>query len=283
MRSYGNRLEKANITPVAKEEFTHGMLKILNEKWYGISAPECARDIQNLYRSVINDPDPFKEVKRISNDTVLEMYDDLEKRVRSSGNPFLTALKLAIAGNIIDFAVHDHCDLPGTIGRVLNSDFAVDHTGQLMEGLQNAKKVLYIGDNAGEIVFDKLLVSEIGHPGLVYSVRGAPAINDATMEDAEYTGMTGLTKVISSGYDAPTTIVSRSGDEFRRCYEEADLIISKGQGNLEGLIGEKDKRIFFLLMVKCDVIAGYLEVENGSCVVYNDHLAKAEKVNKSKK
>jgi len=281
MKSYGNRLEKADIPVAAKEEFTHGMLKVLNEKWYGISAPECARDIQTLYRSVINDPDPFKEVKRISNDTVLEMYGDLEKLVRSSDNPFLTALKLAVAGNIIDFAVHDHCDLSDTIERVLRSDFVVDHTGRLMEELRKAKKVLYIGDNAGEIVFDKLLVSEIGNPGLTYSVRGAPAINDATMEDAEYTGMAALTKVISSGYDAPTTIVSRSGDVFRRCYEEADLIISKGQGNLEGLIGEKDKRIFFLLMVKCDVIAGFLEVEKGSCVVYNDLYAKTDRVKKS--
>ena len=274
MRSYGDRLEKAEIQAEAKERFTQGMLKVLNEKWYGISAPECARDIQNLYRLVINDPDPYWDVKRDSNDTVLEMYGDLEELVRNSADPFIIAVKLAIAGNIIDFAIHDHCDLHGTMDKVLNSDFAVDHTCQLKEALQKAEKVLYIGDNAGEIVFDKLLVSEISHPGLTYSVRGAPAINDATMEDAEYTGMTSLTRVISSGYDAPTTIVSRSGEEFRRCYEEADLIISKGQGNLEGLIGENDRRIFFLLMVKCDVIAEYLGVEKGSYVVYNDVIAK---------
>lgn len=276
MKSYGNRLEKADIPVTAKEQFTHGMLKVLNEKWHGISAPDCARDIQSLYRSVVNDPDPYREVKRESNDTVLDMYNDLEELVRNSADPFITAMKLAIAGNIIDFAVHDHCDLHGTIEKVLNSDFAVDHTSQLREELSKAGKVLYIGDNAGEIVFDKLLVIEMSHPGLTFSVRGAPAINDATMEDAEYVGMTGVTRVISSGYDAPTTVVSRSGDVFRRCYEEADLIISKGQGNLEGLIGEHDRRIFFLLMVKCDVIAEYLGVETGSYVVYNDVIAKTE-------
>ena len=276
MKSYGNRLEKADIQVAAKEEFTHGMLKVLNEKWYGISAPECARDIQSLYRTVINDPDPYREVKRISNDIVLEMYSDLEEVVRKSADPLITALKLAIAGNIIDFAVHDHCDLHGTMEKVLNSGFAIDHTSQLREAMHNAKRVLYIGDNAGEIVFDKLLVTGLSHPGLIYSVRGAPAINDATMEDAEYVGMTGLTRVISSGYDAPTTIVSKSGDVFRRCYEEADVIISKGQGNLEGLIGEYDRRIFFLLMVKCDVIAEYLGVDRGSYVVYNSVIAKTE-------
>ncbi len=276
-KSYGNRLEKADIPVALKEQFTHGMLNVLNEKWYGISAPECARDIQSLYRSVINDPDPYREIKRTSNDTVLEMYSDLEELIRNSADPLITAMKLAIAGNIIDFAVHDHCDLQGTMEKVLNSDFAVDHATQLREALHKAKKVLYIGDNAGEIVFDKLLVSQLSHAGLTYSVRGAPAINDATMEDAEYVGMTGLTRVISSGYDAPTTIVSKSSDVFRRCYEEAEVIISKGQGNLEGLIGEHDRRIFFLLMVKCDVIAEYLGVESGSYVVYNDFIAKSEK------
>lgn len=274
MKSYGKRLEKADIPVDDKERFTYGMLKVLNEKWYGISAPECARDIQSLYRSVLNDPDPYLDVKRVSNDMVLAMYNDLEDLVRNSDDPFITAMKLAIAGNIIDFAVHDHCDLHGTVDKVLNSGFAVDHTTQLREALGKAKKVLYIGDNAGEIVFDKLLVSEIAHPGLTFSVRGAPAINDATMDDAEYVGMTALTRVISSGYDAPTTIVARSGDEFRRCYEEADVIISKGQGNLEGLIGEHDRRIFFLLMVKCDVIAEYLGVKKGSYVAYNGVLEK---------
>jgi hypothetical protein len=276
MRSYGNRLEKADIPVAAKEQFTHGMLRVLNDKWYGISAPDCARDIQSLYRSVLNDPDPYIDIKRDSNDTVLQMYDDLKRLIKNSADPFITATKLAIAGNIIDFAVHDHCDLHGTIEKVLNSDFSVDHTSQLREEISKAGKILYIGDNAGEIVFDKLLVSEMSHPGLSYSVRGAPAINDATMEDAEYVGMTRLTRVISSGYDAPTTIVTKSGDIFRRSFEEADLIISKGQGNLEGLIGENDRRIFFLLMVKCDVIAEYLGVEKGSYVVYNDVIAKTK-------
>ncbi len=277
MKSYGNRLEKADISVSAKEEFTHAILKVLGEKWYGISAPDCARDIQALYRDLIDDPDPYKEAKRASNDTALAMYADLENRAKNSSDPFITALKLAIAGNIIDFAVNDSCDLPGTIERVLSSDFSIDHSGHLREALKSAKKVLYIGDNAGEIVFDKLFISEMAHPGLIYSVRGGPAINDATMEDAEYTGMTSVTSVISSGHDAPTTILAKSGDEFRKCYNEADLIIAKGQGNLEGLIGEDDSRIFFLLMVKCDVIAEYLKVDKGSFVVYNPVIAGVKK------
>jgi uncharacterized protein with ATP-grasp and redox domains len=269
MRSYGNRLEKADIPAETKGVFTRKLLNVLDEKWFTISAPDCAREIQILYRSLISDPDPFKEAKKVSNDTALGMYPDLADRVRNSKDPFLTALKLAIAGNIIDFAVHDSCDLPGTIEGVLASDFSVDHSGYLREALRKAGRVLYIGDNAGEIVFDKLFIRELAHPGLTYAVRGGPAINDATMEDAVYTGMTSVARVISSGHDASTTVLEKSGDEFRKYYHEADLIISKGQGNLEGLIGEADRRIFFLLMVKCDVIAEYLKVPGGSYVVYN--------------
>ncbi len=276
VKSYGNRLEKSALPAKAKEHFTREMLSILNEKWYGITAPECARDIQGLYRSVINDSDPYSEIKRESNDTVLEMYDELEGLVRNSPDPFNTAVQLAIAGNIMDYAVHDECDLHGTIEKVLGSGFAIDHTRELRAGLQKAARVLYIGDNAGEIVFDKLLVTIIAHPGLVYSVRGAPAINDATMEDAEYVGMKAITKVITSGYDAPSTLLARSGAEFLKHFEEADIIISKGQGNLEGLIGEKDPRIFFLLMVKCDVIADYMGIAKGSCVVFNDLIRKSQ-------
>lgn len=272
MKSYGNRLEKADIPFADKERFTHNLLTILNEKWNDISAPQCAHDIQELYRSYVNDPDPFWDAKRESNDIALAMYGDLSKKVAESDDPFLTALRLAIAGNIIDFAVNDSCDLDGTLERVLHSELAVDHSLQLKQALKRAKSVLYIGDNAGEIVFDKLFISQIAHPGLVFSVRGGPAINDATMEDAEYTGMTSLAKVISSGHASPTTDLSRSGEEFQRYFREADLIISKGQGNLEGLIGEADGRIFFLLMAKCNVISEYLGIETGSFVVFNPSL-----------
>ena len=272
MRSYGNRLEKADIPFAQKERFTHSLLTILNEKWNDISAPECAHDIQDLYRSYVNDPDPFREVKLESNDIALAMYGDLSRKVDESDDPFITALKLAIAGNIIDFAVNDSCDLDGTIDRVLRSELAVDHSLQLKQALERANRVLYIGDNAGEIVFDKLFIGQIAHPGLVYSVRGGPAINDATMEDADCTGMTSVARVISSGHASPTTDLSRSGEEFQRYFREADLIISKGQGNLEGLIGIPDRRIFFLLMAKCNVISEYLGIETGSFVVINPSL-----------
>jgi uncharacterized protein with ATP-grasp and redox domains len=252
------------------------MIGVLNEKWNSVNAPDCARDVHGLYRKYIKNDDPFREVKRKSNDTVMQMSGELEQTIKNSDDPFTTALKLAIAGNIIDFAVNDNCDLQGTIEKVLNSDFAVDHSAKLREELKKAGKVLYIGDNAGEIVFDKLFIREIAHHDLTYSVRGAPVINDATMEDAEYTGLTSMVKVISSEYDAPSTILEKSGEEFRTHFEKADVIISKGQGNLEGLIGETDPRIFFLLMVKCEVMAEFMNTGTGSYVVWNPGLIRKQ-------
>jgi len=156
-----------------------------------------------------------------------------------------------------------------TIDMVLISEFTTDHSTELKRKLEKAKTVLYLGDNAGEIVFDKLFIGTINHPDLTYVVRGAPIINDVTMEDADYVGMKDIAKVITSGYDAPSTIVNKSSEQFREYFDKADIIISKGQGNLEGLLPLNDKRIFFLLMVKCDVIAELLNVKKDSFVVFN--------------
>ena len=201
------------------------------------------------------------------------MFPELENIIRQSKDPFDTALRLAIAGNIIDFAANDNFNLQATINKTLNSEFAIDHSKQLKKAIENAKTVLYLGDNAGEIVFDKLFIQTINHPGLTYVVRGAPVINDATMEDAEYIGMKEIVNVISNGYDAPSTVPDKSSKQFQQYFRKADLIISKGQGNLEGLISLNDGRIFFLLMVKCDVIAEMLKVKKESFVIFNSsHL-----------
>jgi uncharacterized protein with ATP-grasp and redox domains len=214
-----------------------------------------------------NNPDPYKEAKKQSNDLVLKMYPELRTQILLSDNPFDTALRLAIAGNIIDFAISSSYDLHATINNVLQSDFAINHSQELKKALSDARTVLYLGDNAGEIVLDKLLIENIMHPNLYFAVRGAPVLNDATTEDAEYVGMDIVADVVPNGYDAPSTIVEKCSEQFREVFDMADVIISKGQGNLEGLLGTKNKDIYFLLMVKCNVIADALNVKKGDFVV----------------
>ena len=262
---------------IAKEKFTtdtgnrlvQDVMNLFCEKWGKLSMPEFSREVNYILKNHTNNPDPYKREKKESNDLVLGLVPELNEIIRNSSDPFSTALRLAIAGNIIDFAIENQFDLKTTINMVLNSDFAIDHSLKLKMEIEKADKVLYIGDNAGEIVFDKLFISTIYHPHLTFVVRGGPFINDATMEDALYTGINMVAKVISSGYDIPSVILEKSDNVFKECFEKADVIISKGQGNLEGLLTLNDKRIFFLLMAKCDVVSEFLKVPRGSMVVYN--------------
>ena len=133
-----------------------------------------------------------------------------------------------------------------------------------------AESILYLADNAGEIVFDKILIEQLGPEKIKLAVKGGPVINDATIEDVEETGLTDLVRVISNGNDAPGTILGLCSEEFRHSFEEADLIIAKGQGNYESL-SDFDKNIFFLLKAKCPVVANHLGCEVGSTVLHSQN------------
>ena len=269
VRAFEKLVEKENISNEAKSCFTRDMISLYQNNWDKLTAPEFSRELHMILRSYTHNPDPYKEVKKENNDQALSMFPELEEIVQQSGDPFDTALRLAIAGNIIDFAANGNFNLKETISKALNSEFAIDHSDRLKNALEQAETVLYLGDNAGEIVFDKLFIETINHPNLIYVVRGAPVINDATMEDAEYVGMKEIANVISNGYDAPSTIPDKSNKQFLQYFRESDIIISKGQGNMEGLLPLNDNRIFFLLMVKCDVIAEFLKVKKENFVVFN--------------
>ena len=258
-----------SISPEVKNNFTGDMIKLYAENWGKHNTPVFARKLYTLLRNYTGDRDPYKLEKKKYNDIALGLLPEMKSLVENSQDPFNTALRLSIAGNIIDYAVSDNFSLHTTIDRVLKTLFAIDHSKLLKSALGKARSVLYLGDNTGEIVFDKLFIETIAHSNLVYAVRGAPVINDATIEDAEYVGMNEVARVVSNGFDAPSTVLCESSDEFRKLFNEADLIISKGQGNLEGLIHMNDRRIFFLLMVKCNVVAEFLKVEKNSFVVFN--------------
>ena len=243
------------------------MSMLYSTTYNNFSAPLFSRDLHQILKIYSRNPDPYFEQKKQSNDIALQMYPELKKQILHSENPFDKALRLAIAGNIIDYAVGAHFDLDDTIDKVLNSSIAIDNSSELKTTLSKAESVLYLGDNAGEIVFDKLFIETIMHPNLTFVVRGEPVINDATIHDANYVGMDKVANVISNGYNAPSTIVDKCSPEFQQLFSNADVVISKGQGNLEGLLGKTDKEVYFILMVKCDVIAEALNVKKGDFVV----------------
>ena len=266
-KAFERLLEKENLTPEEKKCFASNMFGLFNKEKSGFSIPKLSCDLHMLLKQYSDNSDPYKQVKKQSNDLVLNRYPELKDLVFHSSNYFDTALRLAIAGNIIDYGIGNYFDLQGTMDTVLNSEFAIDDSLELKQALSEAKTVLYLGDNCGELVFDKLFIETIMHPNLIYAVRGEPVINDVTLEDARYVGMDKVADLISNGYGAPSTLLEYCSPEFQEVFNSADVIISKGQGNLEGLLGKTDKDVYFLLMVKCDVIADALGVRKGDFVV----------------
>lgn len=230
--------------------------------------PKLATEIHRIARLHLGNTDLYAEEKLKSNDMLLKKYSYWEAIVSQSGNPFFTAVKLSVIGNIIDYGAHSvNGSISDQIESFFRKDLKVDMTAELQNGISKAASVLYLGDNCGEIVFDKLLIETMKHPNVTFVVRGKPVINDVTPEDADQVGMDKVCRVISNGADAPSTLLDLSSDEFMEEYNNADLIISKGQGNFEGLMESGHPNIFFLLIAKCNPIAGLLGVNKNDMVV----------------
>jgi len=244
--------------------------KLLESNW-DLTPPELAHQIHSIVKRITNENDPYKKVKRESNDLVLKMYPELKETVNKSRDPLRTAVRLAIAGNIIDFGVPHEFNLEETIREVLKKQFAIDDYEQLQEKLKDAETLLFFVDNAGEIGLDKLLVETFLEAKKLekidFVVKGGPIINDATLEDAVYMGLDGLPNseflTISNGEVG--TGPARSSQKVKRWIKDHDLVISKGQGNYEGL--SEHNGLFFMLMVKCPIIASDLGVEVGDIIL----------------
>jgi uncharacterized protein with ATP-grasp and redox domains len=185
--------------------------------------------------------------------------------VQEADDPLDVAVRLSIAGNIIDLGPHQQYDLWDVIERVLAQPFAVDDRTAFREALGMADRVLYLADNAGETVFDRLLIEVLEVP-VVYAVKGGPVLNDATWEDALAADLDQVAQVVETGSDAPGTILDRCSDEFRRLYNEVGVIVAKGQANYETL-SDVGPKVFFLLQVKCPVIARDVGVAVGSILL----------------
>lgn len=250
-----------------QEEILRKVLKYYSEADYTQLTIEAAKNIQAIVREVAGVADPYKTLKDKYNLKALEYYKKYKKLLENDKNKREKALRLAIAGNIIDFGPTHDFDVDKKIIEVLEANFPINDSELLFEEIDKAKTILYLGDNTGEIVFDKLFLETIGHPNVTFAVRHSPVLNDATMEDVTLAGIDKLANVITNGDNAPGTLLKSVSNEFLEHFNSADLIISKGQGNFEGLSSITDKNIYFLLTVKCEQIAIDLNVQKGDCVV----------------
>lgn len=212
--------------------------------------------------------DPFKEIKSEYNQIALRLYPSLKTTIEKSPDPLWTSTRLAIAGNVIDFGIFTSVDIEGAIRKALNNQLAVDDYSSFKNAISIADKILYLTDNAGEIVFDRLLIETLIQLGKEVKavVKGSPVINDSTMEDAEESGLTEVCDVIDNGSEAVGTILEWTSSVFQKIFNDAQLVISKGQGNFETLIGA-EKKIFFLFLSKCDVVSKELGLSTGSMLL----------------
>ena len=227
--------------------------------------PETGRLIYRMVREITGNPDPFRELKRESTQQTLALYPSLKRTIDESNDSLLTAIRIAIAGNVIDFGVSGSFDIDAAVNDALEKDFAICDYSAFKSNLAKSEQILYIGDNAGETVFDRLLIEQMNKP-VTYVVRETPVINDATAEDAVQAGLDQVATIVSSGTDAPGTILSTCSPEFRQMLDRSEFIIAKGQGNYEGL-SDESHLIFFLLMVKCQIIADDIGVTKGDIVL----------------
>jgi uncharacterized protein with ATP-grasp and redox domains len=244
------------------------------------SPPALAQKVHRIVRRITGVPDPYLELKNRYNRLALEILPDLEQRVADSPDPFETAVRLSIAGNIIDFGVNatlDEGTVQQTIARSLTDPLDHQALDQLQTAVTEANDILYLGDNTGEIVFDRLLVEQLPTDKVTFAVRGAPILNDALIADAQAAGLTDLVEVIDNGVDVPGTIIELCSPAFHERFDKADLIIAKGQGNFETL-SDTEKDIFFLLQPKCAVLAQHLSCELGRLVVVRSNAAPAPPV-----
>ncbi len=235
------------------------------------SPAEISFDCLKRVYGILGDEDPFARVKREQNERVLGHYDELARRVRESGDPLKTAMLLAIAGNIIDSGIGRDYDFENTVRAVLERDFACDDTPQFLELMKRSSNLLYLLDNSGEVVVDRLLIEQFSGVDVTCVVRRSPIINDVTAEDARNVGMERVARLIDPGIDALGVPLKDCSPEFQKTFRDADIIISKGQANFETLDEYSHReefrgRLFFLTLAKCQCVADIFGVKEGEAV-----------------
>ena len=213
--------------------------------------------------------DPYGQVKETYNRIALEMLPEI-RRMAHGSDRLAGSVRAAIAGNVIDFGIYDSVDLDRALRDSFALPLAETDYADFSQAVQNAKLVLYLCDNAGEIVFDLVLIETLRDMGkeVIAAVKGVPVINDATLDDARSTGLHRYaSEVIDNGNDGIGTLLELCSERFLYEYRTADLIISKGQANYETLVQERDGRTYFLFMVKCPVVANSVKRKNGDIVL----------------
>jgi uncharacterized protein with ATP-grasp and redox domains len=231
--------------------------------------PFMGREIHRVIREETGSADPYAPLKEKSTQWALDLAERVDGIIANAADPFEAAVRFAIAGNVMDYALATTWDaesISACVEEALLKPIDRKALRILREAVSKAGDILYIGDNAGETVFDRMLIHRLPKNTVAYAVKGSPIINDATSRDAEAAGIGNVARIVANGTDAPGTILELCSPEFQDLFENADVVIAKGQANLETL-GDSRRDVFFLTQVKCPVVARDLATQVGDWVV----------------
>ncbi len=261
-------------TTVPADENRMRLMRAILE-WMGdidldASPPAAVQMIHRRLRSLLPTDDPYQMAKTRQNAFAARLIPSIRRRISESFDPLTMAVRYAITGNIIDLGAKNNVGW-GDIYAELQSAPIQPIFGDMdafSQAASKARTILYLADNAGEIFFDRLLIEHLKGTRVTLAVRGMPVINDATRADAQAAGLNDIAEIIDNGSDAPGTILNDCSVEFRRRFDEADMIIAKGQGNFESL-SDEPRNIFFLFRIKCPVISCHSGFSMGTYVAAN--------------
>ena len=246
-------------SPQQTETTLRQALSLLSQIDFDATPPQTARLLHALIREELDHPDPYDDEKRRYQTLALQLYPQLEEQVKNSEDSLQTALKLAIAGNSIDHGVYHAMDEARAL-QAIDSALHLPLVGdveRLRSEIASAESILFLADNAGEIVLDRLLIEQLPLNKTTVVVRGKPIINDALYAEARQAGLTDIVQVLENGDNTPGTDLSHCTPDTRNAFHSADLILAKGQGNYETL-SDIDANIVFLLKAKCPVVAEHI-------------------------
>jgi damage-control phosphatase, subfamily I len=250
------------------------VLRLMSELDWTLPPPFLAQQVHRLIRQSTGNPDPYAAIKERMNQQAAKLYPMWHTIFRQAHSPLDATVRVAIVGNLLDVGAKTQLDA-ASVRVAFEGALSAPLRGSMhefAEAIRSARSILYLADNAGEIVFDRDLLAQLPLGKFVVAVRGSPVLNDATVADAEQAGLPDYCEIISNGSDAPGIVLEDCSPAFREQFAAADLIIAKGQGNYESLSGVA-KEIFFLLKIKCDVLSQDLRWPLGSLVLHHHRPA----------
>ncbi|BCD62795.1 hypothetical protein NitYY0826_C1678 [Nitratiruptor sp. YY08-26] len=231
--------------------------------------PEAAAILYPAISKVVGKEDLYSQKKLESIQKAQEYVPFVQEKIAQSPQRLDAALRASVAGNVIDFATEVMFDIQEEIAKIFEAPFAIDRKSEFIQKLQKAQKLLIIGDNVGEHLFDKILIEEIKKVldiKIYYFVRGRPIINDVTLQEAKMVGLDRVCEVVDSGVDTPGFLYERANEQAKALFDGADLILAKGMGNFECMESYQDSRVYFLFKVKCSVVANRIGKNIGDLI-----------------